>query len=73
MRQVYIDDDGVVRLDPRSWNPAREGCSACFNVQSFYRQKGRRCRKHGGSDFGVHPNLDACTYGGPLTVEGPPA
>ena len=63
MRQVFIDDDGRVQIDPRSFNPALEGCVTCANLQSFYAQKGRRCPKHGGNEFGSHPMLFVLTYG----------
>lgn len=59
MYQVYIDDDGNVCRDPRTYNPAGfmgskyAGCTTCFNLQSYYRQGGRRCMKHGGqNEFG---------------------
>lgn len=69
MRQVYIDKEGRVQIDPRSFNPAAEGCAECFNTQSYHRQKGRRCKKHGGDSFGDHPLLMVLTYGGPLPRE----
>jgi hypothetical protein len=69
MRQVFIDTDGKVQLDPRSYNPASEGCADCFNLQSYHRQRGRRCKKHGGNSIGDHALLMELTYGGPLPRE----